>query len=71
MDELAKKIFMMAYREMPPPDDWDLSDLKLYHSMRLLYAEFAMLLVDRDRAVKERAQLLAVWYREKEKGEGQ
>ncbi len=61
----AKLILAFAYRSIPAPADWDLSDLKLYHAMRLLYAEHGMMLVDRDQAAKERAQLVEAWRKEK------
>ncbi len=58
-------ILLAAYRSIPAPADWDLSDLKLYHAMRLLYAEYGMMLVDRDQAAEERAQLVEAWRKEK------
>ena len=67
MTNRAKLILAAAYRGSPAPEDWDLSDLKLYHAMRLLYSEYGMMLVDREQAERERDQLLAVWREEKEK----
>lgn len=65
MKDKAKQILAAAYQNIPPPEDWDLSDLKLYHAMRLLYAEYGMMIVDRDQAIRERDQLLAKWKEEK------
>lgn len=62
---MDKKICSAAYRNNPPEDGWDLSDLKLYHAMRLLYAEFGMMLVDREQAAAEREQLVTAWRDEK------
>lgn len=62
---MDKKICAVAYRNNPPDDNWDLSDLKLYHAMRLLYAEYRAGLVDKDQARREREQLVAAWRKEK------
>lgn len=66
---MDKKICSAAYHNSPPEDGWDLSDLKLYHAMRLLYAEFGMMLVDREQAARERSQLVEAWRREKRNDE--
>lgn len=62
----ARLILAYAFRNIPAPADWDLSDLKLYHAMRLLYAEYGMMLVSREQAAKEREQLVAAWRKEKQ-----
>lgn len=61
----AKMILACAFRNIPAQGDWDLSDLKLYHAMRLLYAEYGMMLVDREQAAAEREQLVREWRKEK------
>lgn len=61
----AQLILTYACRNIPAPPDWDLSDLKLYHAMRLLYAEHGMLIVGEDQARREREQLCAAWRKEK------
>lgn len=61
----AQLILAYAFRNIPAPDDWDLADLKLYHAMRLLYAEHGMLVVDEEQARRERQQLIEAWRNEK------
>lgn len=61
----ARLILAYAFRNIPASDDWDLSDLKLYHAMRLLYTEHGMLIVGEDQARRERQQLINAWEKEK------
>lgn len=61
----AQLILVYAFRNILAPDDWDLSDLKLYHAMRLLYTEHSMLIVGEERARRERQQLIEAWEKEK------
>lgn len=61
----ARLILAYAFRNIPAPAEWDLSDLKLYHAMRLLYAEHGMLIVGEDQARQERQQLIEAWEKEK------
>lgn len=61
----AKIILLAAYRGVPMPKDCDLSDLKLYNAMRLLYQQFGMLMVTQAEAMRERDQLLEAWRKEK------
>lgn len=61
----ARLILAYAFQNIPAPSDWDLSDLKLYHAMRLLYAEHGMLIVGEDQARQERQQLIEAWEKEK------
>lgn len=61
----AGLILAYAFRNISAPDDWDLSDLKLYHAMRLLYTEHGMLIVGEEQAKQERQQLIEAWKKEK------
>lgn len=67
MNARAKLICMRAYRNEPTAerDGWDLSDLKLYHAMRLIYAEYGMLILSREEALSARQEVIAAWEREK------
>ena len=62
----AKLIMLAAYHGVPMPKGCDLSDLKLYQAMRLLYEQFGMLMVTQEEAMRERDQLLEAWRKEKQ-----
>lgn len=62
----AKLILLAAYRGVPMPEECDLSDLKLYNAMRLLYQQFGMLMVTQEEAMRERDQLVEAWRKEKQ-----
>lgn len=62
----AKLILLSAYRSVPMPEECDLSDLKLYNAMRLLYQQFGMLMVTQEEAMRERDQLVEAWRKEKQ-----
>lgn len=61
----ANQIALMAAQNKTPDAEWDLSDLKLYHALRLLYAEHRLLLVDTHQAAAEKVQLILAWRKEK------
>ncbi len=61
-----RMILTMAYKGIAPTKDFDLADRKLYHALRLLYAEYGMLLVDAEQAKQEKEQLIELWAKEKE-----
>lgn len=62
----SKEICQAAWRMTEPDDRYDLSDLKLYHAMKLLYAEFKAELCSKTEAEKYKDQLVIEWLKEKQ-----
>lgn len=62
----SKYICLAAYKNIPPDEKYDLFDLYLYHTMRLLYAEYQAELCTKEEAAAYKLQVIEQWQKGKQ-----